>query len=115
MTYYQIIGSSIFGTCRLTPEGRAYDSEFGSNDPAAYTYGQSGALALALMIHYGAGPDCRIKTEYGVIEVYQTPVHNGLIVCRCTYIDGRYSTSPLFINTVSPLAIVNHFAAIIEG
>lgn len=115
MRNYQIIGNSIFGTRRLTPEGRAYDSEFGSSDPAAYTDGQSGSLALALMTHYCAAPDCKIKTEYGLIEVYQTPVHNGLIVCRCVYIDGSYSTSPLFINTVSPLAIVNHFAAIIEG
>lgn len=114
MIDYQIIGNSIFGTRRLTPDGRAYDSEFRSSDPAAYTDGQSGTLALALMTHYGATPDCKIKTVYGLIEVYQTPDHNGLIVCRCTYIDGYYSISPLFINTVSPLAIVNHFAAIIK-
>lgn len=109
MKTYQIIGSSIFGTCRLTPDGRAFDSEFGSSDPAAYTDGRSGSLALALMMHYGAEPNCKIKTEYGVIDVYQTPVHNGLIVCVCTYIGGAYSISPLFDNTVSPLAIVNHF------
>lgn len=114
MKDYQIVGNSVFGTRRLTAEGRAYDSEFRSSDPAAYTDGQSGALALALMTHYGAAPDCKIKTMYGLIEVYQTPVHNGLIVCSCTYIDGSYSTSPLFVNTVSPLAIVNHFAALIE-
>lgn len=111
--YYKIIGHSIFGTRRMTDDGRAFDSEFLSTDPNDYilgtSYAKAGSLVVSLMEHYKAAPECEIQTEYGSIEAYQTPVHNGLIVSRCTYDDGVYAYSPLFTNTVSPLAIVNFF------
>ena len=110
--HYQIIGDSIFGTTRTTPEGRAYDDEFRSNSPADYAFPpeqHKGVDLLILMEHYGAKPACRINTDFGMIDIYQTPVLNGIIVCKCTYTDGLYSHSPAFRNTVSPLAIVNHF------
>ena len=112
---YKIIGNSIFGTRRVTPDGRAYDNEFKSNSPVAYTrYANDqgvGALIYSMMEHYSAEAECAIKTDFGEIIVYQTPVHHGLIVCRCIYNDGAYAHSPVFINTVSPLAIVNYFYA----
>lgn len=113
---YKIVGNSIFGTRRVTPDGRAYDNEFRSISPVAYTkYSNDqgvGALICAMMEHYSAESECAIETDFGKIIVYQTPVHHGLIVCRCIYNDGAYVYSPVFINTVSPLAIVNYFQAI---
>ena len=113
---YEIIGNSIFGTRRLTPDGRAYDNEFSSENPASYTRYEEdqgvGALIYAMMEHYSPEAECAIETDFGEIIVYQTPVHHGLVVCRCTYNDGAYAYSPVFINTVSPLAIVNYFQAI---
>ena len=116
--FYKIEGKSIFGTCQTTPDGRAFDNEFRSEKPNDYILDADeqrkgeGAFALALMEHYGEKPKCEIITDFGKIEIYQSPVHNGLIVSRCTYQGGLYAVSPIFTNTVSPLAIVNYFMSI---
>lgn len=104
--YYKIIGKCPFGTCRVDDNGRMDDSQFRSSDPDAYAIdGENAILAIQVAQQYGAKPICQIEADGMMIDVYRLANHYGIVA---HLVDGWiYKERRVFINTVSPAALVN--------
>lgn len=104
---YKIIGKCPFGNCVVDENGQMDETQFCTNDPAAYIdMTTGGRLAIMVARQYGAEPVCEIVTDFCTIRVYNIL---NMFGAEYEYDGGMHSIGDVvWRNTVNPAAIVRN-------
>ena len=103
---YKIIGGCLFGNCVVDESGQMDETQFSTNDPAAYVAQEGARLAVNVAKQYGAKPVCEIVTDFCTIHVYTILNMFGTVY---HYNGGFCSVCDIaWRNTVNPVAIVRN-------
>lgn len=107
MTYKIISDECPFGTRKMF-DGVMDDSQFRSWKDEDYRAENCGSLAIRVAQQYGAKPSCKIECDAGTIVVYS--VDRRFAAYLELPSGWRIQSDAMWVNTVGPLAIVDHFA-----
>ena len=103
---YKIIGDCPFGNCIVDENGQMDETQFCTNNPAAYAAQEGARLAVNVAKQYGAKPVCEIVTDFCTINVYKIL---NMFGTAYNYNGGVYSVCDIaWRNTISPVAIVRN-------